>query len=198
MTDQTSAEPVLDQAEPVPDQGEGQVADPEPAARPSALDMPPDLPEQFREAWEIVQSIASEGRSDAARYRHRLRETEAEAEGLRREAMSEQERAVAEAYDRGRSEERAEWEPRVTEARLRALAASVMRDPDDAVAMIRLEPGDGDEEMKAAIARLIEGKPYLAIDAAPAAPATDIAQGQRSGGVASSDPESWLRGTLGR
>jgi len=133
--------------------------------------------------------------NEAAKYRVRLREVEGEVEQLRQAAMSEQERAVAEAYDRGRSEERAEWEPRVQEAMVRSIAAPLVRDPEDVVAMLSWDGDDTEDSIKAKVAALLEAKPYLALTSEPPTP---IAQGTRGGGTTQGDAEGWLRDQLGR
>jgi hypothetical protein len=128
---------------------------------------------------------------------------------LQREHMDDDERKAAEAKAAGRAEALAEVNQRLLRAEVRALAATKLADPSDAVRLLDLETFEADDSgafdnraISAAIDRLVEDKPYLA-KAAPNGGPPKAPQGTRGtpgspagGGDAASDGDAWVRGLL--
>ena len=104
----------------------------------------------------------------------RLAELEAEAEAARKAAMTDAERALAEAVEQARAEERQRFAAERLEARVRATAARVLRDPEDAVRLLDVSGMDADSadvgsEIESRLNALVEAKPYLALGETPQA-----------------------------
>lgn len=107
--------------------------------------------------------------------RESRKQAEAELAELRKQQMTESERAVVEAKEQGAAEARIQYEAELGElrrsqlaAKLQIHAAKVMYDPADAVAHIDLsdlDPSDGnaDAEIARRLDALIESKPYLRV-----------------------------------
>jgi hypothetical protein len=146
---------------------------------------------------------ADELRKALALERRERKRVATELEDLRRNSLSESERAVAEAHAAGRSEALGEVSTKLLAAEVRARAADKSVDPDAVVALLDLTRFEADEDgaidtvaIGAAIDDLLRSKPYLAKPAdngkPPRAP-----QGTRgapgSPAPPSSDGESWLR-----
>lgn len=89
----------------------------------------------------------------------------AELEKLRNESLTGQEKAVAEARAEGRAEAMKDANRRLLHAEVRAAAAGVLADPDDAVHLLDLDQFDPDEidrkAITAALDQLVKAKPYL-------------------------------------
>lgn len=142
-----------------------------PPAKPAAT-APPD--DGLGDAGKAALEAERRARRDADKA---LKSVQAELEKLRTANMSESERAVAEARAEGRKEAFAESTSRLARAELRAVAAGKLADPDDAAALIgdlsQFVTASGDVDTKAmtsAIDVLVKAKPYLAPQAAKAAP----------------------------
>ena len=98
----------------------------------------------------------------------RLTELESQAEEARKAAMSEQERALVEAVEAARSEERGKFKSARLEDRVLARAARILNDPTDAVRLldtsgIDVDSAEADSEIEARLNALVEAKPYLAL-----------------------------------
>lgn len=140
--------------------------------------------------------------------RKRRESTQKELDALRKEnedfkkaAMTEQERAVAEAKAAGRTEALHEVAGEMLKAEVRAQAAAKLADPADAVRLLDLDEllgDDGRYDAKAiggALDDLVKAKPYLAKPNG-SAPAHRAPQGARDGGKAA-EGDDFIR-TLAR
>lgn len=132
-------------------------------------------------------------KADLARERKNRQALEAELEKLRTDALPDNEKLIKEAADAARAEALNEVNGRLFAATLRAETAGKLADPDllaDTEVAVRLlglgeipvtSTGDVDAEaISAAVASLLEAKPYLA-SATPAGPQKpqDLGQGAR-------------------
>lgn len=113
---------------------------------------------------EDLVKLNQKANREAKALRERLKAAEAEAERLRKEAMSEQERAIAEAREEAAAEIRAEYEAKLLERSVRAIASTRLNDPEDAWRLIDFEDVDAEDEkaIEKAIDDLVKAKPYLA------------------------------------
>lgn len=147
-----------------------------------------------------------EANAEAAARRHELKAMREELETLKRERESDAERLTREAEERGAERAAGEYAPRLLEADLAIAAAGRLRDPQDAVGLIRasereelLGLTDRDERRKRAdaiISALLEAKPYLAADTDNGKGGGLVTQGARSGGApgrSAKSPDDWLR-----
>lgn len=138
-------------------------------------DQPPK-PEQADDV-DAMKAALKKANEQAARDRVLAKEAKAlkaELEKLREASQSEQEKAIEAAKAAGRSEVLSEANKRLVSAEVRAAAAGVLVDPKDALAHLKLdefevgEDGSVDQDaISAAIADLVEAKPYLAAGATP-------------------------------
>lgn len=124
----------------------------------------------------------------------------AELEKLRAASMSEQEKAVAAARTEGKTEALKTANARLLAAEVKAAAAGKLADPSDAVSMLDLSKfeidDDGNVDLKAvsaAIAKLIEKKPYLAANRPGS-----FDGGARGGQSGSDDMNARIRQAAGR
>ena len=126
-----------------------------------------------------ARAIVEDARRDAAKSRRDLRaaqsaadEARKQAETIRSQHESEQEKAIREAVEQARGEERSKWQRDLLEAQVTAQAAGKLADPDDAISLLPLEDLLAEEDaerrkakVEKAIADLLEQKPYLAAGA---------------------------------
>jgi hypothetical protein len=119
------------------------------------VDPQPDPPSDKPDDGDKVDPALRKARDDAAKYRTRLRDLQAELDRVKKEGMPADERKLEEA--------------RIVKAEVKALGAKKLEDPEDAVAFLGDLQGfvDDDGEVDAsalnkAIDKLIERKPYLA------------------------------------
>lgn len=96
------------------------------------------------------------------------KQAQRELEELRKQSMSEQEKAVADARAEGRAEALKTANERLLKAEVRALAAGVLADPNDAIHLLDLSGYDPDDDgdfdrkaIKADLQKLVAAKPYL-------------------------------------
>lgn len=129
-----------------------------------------------------------------------LRKTQKELEKAKQTGMTDAEKAIADARAEARESAFKEANQRLLKAEVRALAAGVLADPDDAVHLLdlsRYEPDrDGDFDTKAIradLAALVKSKPYLG-----ARPGNGSGEGGPRGGAGSGDfnGNDWLRDQL--
>jgi hypothetical protein len=127
---------------------------------------------------ELTPDRFEEVKREAIENRRKLRaaesahdETRKELEQLRAERESAEEKAVREAVDAARGEERAKWQRRLVEAQVAARAAGKLTDPADAVHLLSVDEllAEEDEDkrerlMDKALDELVEQKPYLALN----------------------------------
>jgi hypothetical protein len=154
-------------------------------------------------AKQTIESLKSE----AAEYRRKLRKAEHELERTRTESLSDHERAVAEAEQRGRAAADAEHGRKLLEAQVLAAAAGKLRDPQDAIRYLNLEEllelDEGDRKIGDRIAELVKEKDYLAAANGDTATTRGVrSQGARTtpGDAKASDTDgsAWLRKAAGR
>lgn len=118
-----------------------------------------------------------------------LRKAQAAADKAQQSSMSDQEKAIAQAKADARNETLAEILKDRVKDKVAVAAAGKLADPGDAEALLGdldqfIVGGEVDEKgISAAIAKLIEKKPYLA--AAPAPPGTGSGEGGPRGGPTS-------------
>lgn len=115
----------------------------------------------------VLADLAKE-RDRRQALEQRLAELEQSAEEKRRAAMSEQERALLEAVEAARSDEREKYKATRLQDRVLARAARLLNDPTDAVRLldtseIDVDSADADSEIDTRLSALIEAKPYLAV-----------------------------------
>lgn len=155
---------MADDAAAAPDDAEPAIPSDDAAGKPAKAD---DLGPEGVKALEAWKSRAKAAEKDAKR----AQTLEAELEKFRSDAMSEQERAIAdarkEAAEAARNEVLGEvLRDRVAD-RIRAAAGTQLNDPEDAVRLLDPEEFIDDGQIKdgsiisAAIATLLKDKPYL-------------------------------------
>ena len=105
----------------------------------------------------------------------RLRKAEQELARLQEANTTEAEKAIAAARAEGRTEALSVANKRIITAEVKATAAGVLQDPDDAIRLLDLDTFEVDDDgnvdtkaIKAEIAALAKAKPYLAVGAKPA------------------------------
>ena len=140
------------------DSEEQQPTDPEPV-RPAKADFPD------ADAWE--QALVDYADKKAA-WTARREIQAAQAEEQRKAAMSEQERALEEAVERARADERDKFKASRLHDRVLAKAARLLNDPSDAVRLldtsgIDVDSADADAEIDGRLNALLDAKPYLAV-----------------------------------
>jgi hypothetical protein len=194
-------------ADPKPPNGDPPAGD----APPPAKDAPPPandlegLDNRARELLDRANSEAATRRRETRAAERRAEEAERKLAEVEKSAMSDTEKAVAEAREEGYRAAMAEVGTRELRAYVREAAAGKLRDPADAVRLLDLDAlaevkeDDRDAAIRDAIDHLIGSKPYLALDTNGArGPASLITQGARSGatpdpGAAASSPDEWIR-----
>jgi hypothetical protein len=113
---------------------------------------------------ELRSQLAEARQSDRTRGQ-RIRELSEELEALKRTAMSEQERAIADAVEQARQEVDGTWHQRYLTLRIERAAATRLADPSDAVRLLDLSgltPDSTEAEIGALLDELLTAKPYLA------------------------------------
>jgi len=131
----------------------------------------PDAPADDFKSEESKQAVLADLAKERDRRQsleQRLAEFEALQDEQRKAAMSEQERALEEAVNAARAEERGRFAQSRLEDKVRALAARTFNDADDAVRFLDTSGIDVDSaEASAVIAErldaLLEAKPYLKV-----------------------------------
>jgi len=157
--------------------------DPDPASNDTPPGPPTPQPDELAGLDEHARRLVERANSEAAAFRHELREAKETARqaierlgAVERSHESEQDRAVREAEERGRSaaqaeidELRAGYERQLAISAIKARAAGRFADPDDAVRLLALdellaEPDQQrrDQQVEKALTDLLEAKPYLA------------------------------------
>lgn len=157
----------------------GSTDDPPPADEP-----PGDPPAEEPPAAEDDEPLGDAGKKALEQERAARREAEkarktleGELEKVRRQSMSEQERAIAEARDQARNEALAEANRRIVAADVKAAAAGKLTNPALAVRLLDLDQFEVDSEgntdveaISTAIDGLLQTDPYLAAGATPRPP----------------------------
>ena len=136
---------------------------------------------------------------EAARYRKELRDRDQKIEALERAGQSDQERAVADARKETEQTIRGEYDAKLRASALRAAAAGLLHDPEDAVRYVDpAELGDDEarwgERARKAVEALLEERDYLGgADQAGARGLVSAGGRGSSGGGSSKDDSQWLR-----
>lgn len=146
-----------------------------------AQEATPSSVQDTEDSTPAAEQALKQARSEAAKYRKRLRELEAQAEAAREAEMSETERLAKQLADAQQT-----LQERDAQTRSLALESAVavrsnalgIVDAEVAVALLDREALDYDdsgrpdpESLDAALKRLIKSKPYLKQPVAPASPA---------------------------
>jgi hypothetical protein len=138
---------------------------PEPPPARAGADGTAEPPEgQGEDPAALRGELATARQADRSKGQ-RIRQLEGELDTLRREAMSEQERAVADARAEARREAEAEWRGRYLTLRVERLAATRLADPADAVHLLDLTDVTHETEdavITGLLDALLTAKPYLA------------------------------------
>lgn len=153
---------------------------------------------------EKVLELNDKYRRENKGLRDRLKGTEEELAELRKQAMSEQERAIEEAKQEARQEVETEYRAKLFEMKVRARAANVLNDPDDAFRLIDFVDVDLDDDdaIDDAIKLLVDEKPYLARQEQPSPEPNrrnrlSIDQGPQGGGSSHPSGNDWIRTVTG-
>ena len=140
-----------------------------------------------------------------ASERKRFEKAERELADLRKQHMTESEKALAEARAEGRKAALGEVTERLLAAEVRAAAAAKMADPGDAVHLLDLDGlanEDGTVDSKGVAARidaLLKDKPYLAKPAPSGGGPGKPPQGARDGAAPDdTSADAYLRGVVRR
>jgi len=179
----------------------------------------PDPPSPSADPMEGIgdkaKHLIENANAEAASFRSQLREaeernkaTEERLAKLEKEHESEQERAVREAQEKGREEAKAEsdkaaadYERRIAMLRIESAAAGSFADPHDAVSLLPLDDllserdeASRDKKVEAALAKLLEEKPYLAANGSASGKRPPlVTQGARGSGEGRSKERSWIK-----
>lgn len=137
-------------------------------AAPQQDEAPQDDTFRSEESKSSVLADLAKERDRRQSLETRLKELEQQAEEQRKAAMSEQERALEEAVERARSDEREKFKASRLQDRVLAKAARLLNDPSDAVRLldtsgIDVDSADADAEIDGRLTALLEAKPYLAV-----------------------------------
>lgn len=171
MSDGTSTSTEAPSANGTPPAGEGNGSTP-----------PPPPPPPSGEDAEALRSQLGEARQADRAARQRIKALEGELETAKRSAMSENERAVAEAAEAARNEVEAAWRGKYLTLRVERLAATKLADPADATRLLDMDSVGADtpdEEIGKLLDALLASKPYLAASARNGTPSLD--RGPRGG-----------------
>ena len=131
----------------------------------------PDAPADDFKSEESKQAVLADLAKERDRRQsleQRLAEFEALQDEQRKAAMSEQERALEEAVNAARAEERGRFAQSRLEDKVRALAARTFNDADDAVRFldtsgIDVDSADAQTVIVERLDALLEAKPYLKV-----------------------------------
>ena len=130
----------------------------------------PEQPDDFKseESKQSVLADLAKERDRRQALEQRLAEFEAAQEEQRKAAMTEQERALEEAVNAAREEERSKFAQARLEDKVRALAARTFNDADDAVRFLDTSGIDVNSDDAATVIAerleaLLEAKPYLKV-----------------------------------
>lgn len=170
----------------------------EPASPPEGDDGPWSDPDAAKKEIEKL-------RREAASHRTKAKDRDALAKKVadfERAQLSDQERTANELA--AAQQRAAQLQERTVRAEIKAAAADLFADAEDASAFLQLADyvdGDGDvdsERIKADLADLLKRKPHLGKTEAPRRPAPDPHQGSSANGRPPSDPGAEFAGFLQR
>jgi hypothetical protein len=149
---------------------------------------------QNPEAYEKALKSERESRKALEKELKAFREAEEE---RRREAMSDTERAIAEAKAAARAEVETEYKSQLMKSRVKAKAQLMgFHDPALVSSLVDLEPDASAEEIDEAVAEIAAARPYLVKPAVPNLPQGPRggADGKAMGGTVATD--DWFRKLL--
>lgn len=156
----------------------------EPTPDAPAEDNAPQQPQEGSEAKTFTEDYVKELRAEAAKYRTEAKQLKAEVENVRTASLSEAEKAVLEAEQRGRTAVLAEFGQKL--ARSAFVAEAARRNPGyDAQAVLddlnlaRYVGEDGEPDSKA-IAQAVERLVPATTNTTPGMPRPDPSQGPRA------------------
>jgi hypothetical protein len=160
-----------------------------PPETPPAPPAPPADPPKDDEDTPLHRALIAE-REEVKRLKAELKTREDSEEQARRAAMTDQDRALAEAKDAARRDTVAEYEGRIMKLRVQAKASN-FHDPELVSSLLDLDADASDAEVDKAIADLATARPYLV--KTPGVP--PMPQGPRSGPKGGDDVsgDDWLR-----
>lgn len=172
---------------------DGAAPETEPSATPSESETPgatPD-PDPNGTLGEAGLKALRDARDEVRALKAALGEAKERDAAREREALSEQERAIADARRDAASEERAKWQRRVVETEARAaLVGRVRIDPGKALRLLDIDAlmsADNDDidadAVRAAVDALLESEPQLAADTPPPAAPKPSKAGIGTGGT---------------
>lgn len=143
----------------------------EPTPEPSEDGIPPRSASRVEEGDGSKEAVLA----DLARERKVRQKLERDLAKMQEANQTEAEKALAAAKAEGRTEALSVANTRLVRAEIKAAAAGVLQDPDDATAHIDVsafevdDNGDVDTKaIKAEVERLVKAKPYLAAGVKPA------------------------------
>lgn len=176
----------------------------EPVVKPTEPEQPEIEGEEEEEEEEVndPRAVLRQNRKllrENNNLRSRLESVESDLQELaeiKRQSMTEQERALEAAREQARAEVEAEYRTRLLEASVTQVAAGVLEDPRDAFRLIDFNDVDPRDTaaISALIEELLEAKPYLAVQTAPVG---SIEQGPQGFPPPAGDGNAWLRGVTG-
>lgn len=127
----------------------------------------PDIATEVETKPEVGDETAT-WKAMARKHEKAAKAAQAELTKLQSASLSDQERAVAQARAEGRADALKTANERLLRAEVRALAAGVLADPDDAVHLLDLSRYEADEAgnfdrkaMRRDLEDLVKSKPYL-------------------------------------
>lgn len=162
--------------------------DPTPEPEPTT-ETPPPASEEGQEDTPLHRALVAE-RAEVKRLKAELRTRQEKEEQERRAAMTDQERALAEAKDAARRDTVAEYESRILKLRVQAKASN-FHDPELVSSLLGLDAEASDAEIDSALASLATERPYLVkTNGVPPMPQGPRSAPKGSDGVTGDD---WLR-----
>lgn len=159
-----------------------------------------EAPAEEIEDPKAIAELNAKYRRENKALRDRMKETEAQLEQMREAQMSEQEKVISEARKQAAEEVEGHYKGLLAQERVRTAAANILNDPEDAIRF--LDPGTYDvndaESISAALAALVEAKPYLARTDGPAPRVPSIDQGPQGEQPPQASGNEWLHSVTGR
>lgn len=158
---------------------------------------PPEEDQEIQDPAAILEQNRKTN-TENKKLRERLKAAEEELEKLRLNSLSEQEKAIEAARLEGKREAEAASNEKLLKLSVRAQAAGVLEDPDDAWRFIDFAEGfdpEDSEGIDGLIQELLQEKPYLASSKLRQRP--NIDQGPQGPQPQTSSGNDWLRSVVG-
>ena len=163
---------------------------------------PPELPPAADDEGDDLEALRRNNeklKQEQSSLRGRLTKAEKALEETQKAQMSEQEKMLEEAFQKGVAETTTVYATKLLQQSVLRLATGKMADPTDAVKLLDLDDLDPDhpEGIEAAIDELLKQKPHLAV---PVNSKGKIDQGPQGKGAQPAEPSGndWLRSVAGR